>query len=137
MTTFQILGQKFVKFLVGILVQTMALKGHFEINRPLRPRNKSFVFILDFCPVEETFTLWKKIVLAGQCQNANLYIHYVNSRKSKIIINLASTRISNIFFSQWKINWSKRVKTYYFQWRPGIALGVTQTACIQTYHVTC
>ena len=35
LTTFQILGQKFVKFLVGILVQTMALKGHFEINRPL------------------------------------------------------------------------------------------------------
>ena len=32
LTTFQILGQKFVKFFVGILVQTMTPKGHFEIN---------------------------------------------------------------------------------------------------------
>ena len=32
LTTFQILGQKFVKFSVGILVQMMTLKGHFEIN---------------------------------------------------------------------------------------------------------
>ena len=32
LTTFQILGQKFVKFFVGILVQTMIPKGHFEIN---------------------------------------------------------------------------------------------------------
>ena len=32
LTTFQILGQKFVKFYVGILVQTMTAKGHFEIN---------------------------------------------------------------------------------------------------------
>ena len=32
---FQILGQKFVKFFVGILVQTMTPKGHFEINWPL------------------------------------------------------------------------------------------------------
>ena len=31
-TTLKILGQKFVKFLVGILVQTMTPKGHFEIN---------------------------------------------------------------------------------------------------------
>ena len=36
LTTFQILGQKFVKFFVGILVQTMTPKGHFEINRPLK-----------------------------------------------------------------------------------------------------
>ena len=35
LTTFQILGQKFDKFFVGVLVQTMTLKGHFEINRPL------------------------------------------------------------------------------------------------------
>ena len=35
LTTFQILGQKFVKFFVGILVQTMRPKGHFEINWPL------------------------------------------------------------------------------------------------------
>ena len=32
LTTFQILGQKFVKFFIGILVQTMTPKGHFEIN---------------------------------------------------------------------------------------------------------
>ena len=32
LTTFQILGQKFVKFFVGILVQTITPKGHFEIN---------------------------------------------------------------------------------------------------------
>ena len=32
LTTFQILGQKFVKFFIGILVQTMTPRGHFEIN---------------------------------------------------------------------------------------------------------
>ena len=32
LTIFQILGQKVVKFFVGILVQTMTPKGHFEIN---------------------------------------------------------------------------------------------------------
>ena len=32
LTTFQILGQKFSNFFVGILVQTMTPKGHFEIN---------------------------------------------------------------------------------------------------------
>jgi hypothetical protein len=32
LTPFQILGQKSVKFFVGILVQTMTPKGHFEIN---------------------------------------------------------------------------------------------------------
>ena len=32
LTTFQILGQKFVKFFVGILVYTMTPKGHFEIK---------------------------------------------------------------------------------------------------------
>ena len=35
LTLFQILGQKFVKFFVGTLVQTMTPKGHFEINLPL------------------------------------------------------------------------------------------------------
>ena len=35
LTTFQILGQKFVKFFVGILVQTMTSKRHFEINWPV------------------------------------------------------------------------------------------------------
>ena len=32
LTLFQILEQKFVKIFVGILVQTMTPKGHFEIN---------------------------------------------------------------------------------------------------------
>ena len=32
LTTFQILGQKLSNFFVGILVQTMTTKGHFEIN---------------------------------------------------------------------------------------------------------
>ena len=32
LTTFQILGQKILIFFVGILVQTMTPKGHFEIN---------------------------------------------------------------------------------------------------------
>ena len=32
LTPFQILGQNFVKFFVGILVQTMTPKGQFEIN---------------------------------------------------------------------------------------------------------
>ena len=32
LTIFQILGQKFVKFSIGILFQTMTPKGHFEIN---------------------------------------------------------------------------------------------------------
>ena len=35
LTTFQILGQNLSNFFVGILVQTMTPKGHFEINRPL------------------------------------------------------------------------------------------------------
>ena len=33
--TFQIPGQKFSNFFVGILVQTITPKGHFEINWPL------------------------------------------------------------------------------------------------------
>ena len=32
LTTFQILGQKFSNFFVGILVQMMTPKGQFEIN---------------------------------------------------------------------------------------------------------
>ena len=32
LTIFQILGQKLSNFFVGILVQTMTAKGHFEIN---------------------------------------------------------------------------------------------------------
>ena len=32
LTTFQILGQNLPHFFVGILVQTMTPKGHFEIN---------------------------------------------------------------------------------------------------------
>ena len=32
LTTFQILGQNLSNFFVGILVQTMTPKGHFEIN---------------------------------------------------------------------------------------------------------
>ena len=35
LTTFYFLGQKFVKFFVGILVKTMTPKGYFEINWPL------------------------------------------------------------------------------------------------------
>ena len=31
LTTFQILGQKFSNFFIGILVQMMTPKGHFEI----------------------------------------------------------------------------------------------------------
>jgi hypothetical protein len=61
LTTFQILGQKFVKFFVGILVQTMTPKGHFEINWPLvhnhtSPRlNFNLIFLFnssnDFAPI--------------------------------------------------------------------------------------
>ena len=40
-TTFQILGQKLSNFFVGILVETMTPKGHFEINWPLEPRDSS------------------------------------------------------------------------------------------------
>ena len=32
LTTFQILGQKFSNFFIGILVQTTTPEGHFEIN---------------------------------------------------------------------------------------------------------
>ena len=32
LTTFQILGQKLSNFFVGILVQTITPKGHYEIN---------------------------------------------------------------------------------------------------------
>jgi hypothetical protein len=32
LTTLQMLGQNFLKFFVGILVQTMTPKGHFDIN---------------------------------------------------------------------------------------------------------
>ena len=32
LTTFQILGQNLSNFFVGILVETMTPKGHFEIN---------------------------------------------------------------------------------------------------------
>ena len=41
LTTFQILGQKLSKNFVGILVQTMTPKGHFEINWPLTSNNSS------------------------------------------------------------------------------------------------
>ena len=35
LTTFQIPGQKLSNFFVGILVETMTPRGHFEINWPL------------------------------------------------------------------------------------------------------
>ena len=35
LTTFQIQGQNLSNFFVGILVETMTPKGHFEINWPL------------------------------------------------------------------------------------------------------
>ena len=41
LTTFQILGQNLSNFFVGILVETMTPKGHFEINWPLaNPANQ-------------------------------------------------------------------------------------------------
>ena len=36
LTTFQIPGQKLSNFFVGILVETMTPRGHFEINWPLK-----------------------------------------------------------------------------------------------------
>ena len=42
LTTFQILGQKLSNFFVGILVETMTPKGHFEINWPLVSAKFSF-----------------------------------------------------------------------------------------------
>ena len=42
---FKFLGQKFSNFFVGILVQTMTSKGHFEINWPL-VHNKTYFSLL-------------------------------------------------------------------------------------------
>ena len=39
LTTFQILGQNLSNFFLGILVQTMTPKGHFEINWPLNKKD--------------------------------------------------------------------------------------------------
>ena len=39
---FKFLGQKLSKFFVGILVQTMTPKGHFEINWPLKKEANIF-----------------------------------------------------------------------------------------------
>ena len=47
LTTFQILGQKFSNFFIGILVQSMTSIGHFEITRPLVPNFNFFQFYLD------------------------------------------------------------------------------------------
>ena len=43
LTTFQILGQKLSNFFVGILVETMTPKGHFEINWPLKRWKMHFI----------------------------------------------------------------------------------------------
>ena len=48
LTPFQILGQKFVKFFIGILVQTMTPKGHFEINWPLVEFPSHFFILVRF-----------------------------------------------------------------------------------------
>ena len=45
-TTFQILGQKFVKFFFGILVQTMTPKVHFETNWPLENQRVGWILSL-------------------------------------------------------------------------------------------
>jgi len=45
-TTFQILGQKFVKFFFGILVQTMTPKVHFETNCPLENQRVGWILSL-------------------------------------------------------------------------------------------
>ena len=44
--TFQILGQKLSNFFVGVLVETMVPKGHFEINWPLVFRKTLWFFLL-------------------------------------------------------------------------------------------
>ena len=49
LTTFQIPGQKLSNFFVGILVETMTPRGHFEINWPLTYSSwESWVFQTDF-----------------------------------------------------------------------------------------
>ena len=60
LTLFQILGQKFVKFFVGILVLTMTPKGHFKINWPL-------VWSINF-------TSFWILFLAGFCYLAQLRV---------------------------------------------------------------
>ena len=47
--TFQILGQKLSNFFVGILVETMIPKGHFEINWPLRAYCPHIHIYCDYC----------------------------------------------------------------------------------------
>ena len=56
---FKILGQNLSNFFVGILVETMTPKGHFEINWPLPSHHHSFIrqsyFELSYCETKSLF----------------------------------------------------------------------------------
>ena len=54
-STFQILGQKLSKIFVGILVQTMTPKGHFEINWPLADNIKIISFVCRLRVISKNF----------------------------------------------------------------------------------
>ena len=58
MTTFQIPGQKLSKNFVGILVETMPSKGHFEINWPLSKCQNHKEDSTNFCGLLREAGLW-------------------------------------------------------------------------------
>ena len=78
LTTFQILGQKFSNFFVGILVQTMTPKGHFEINWPLPSYDarglKIMVWMLSFLSVQsgQKQYVWSRLTDNGDRLNVFL-----------------------------------------------------------------
>ena len=79
LTTFQILGQKFAKFFVGILVQTIIPKGHFEISWPLTIAD--LLHKCSFMGMTDIHKYWSKLpCLPTGCPGSNIYVSICSDR---------------------------------------------------------
>ena len=102
LTTFQILGQKLSNFFIGILVQTMTPKGHFEINWPLAKVLdciKSAEYFLEFATNRSAMLpqiFWKCAFI-----KASQIIFY---KKSPLLFKV---KIVKCLISLWEQSWER------------------------------
>ena len=92
LTTFQILGQNLSNFCVGILVQTLTPKGHFEINWPLivgpelpklhTDKKKGITYMKVWWGLDRT--------IRGRCSHSSLRFRQKESTKNAMIISFRS-----------------------------------------------
>ena len=105
LTPFQILGQKFVKFFVGIFVQMMTPKGHFEINWPLAQNyfcwQNTFEYA-DFWQFDTPAT-WKKfnnqtVATAYRAIGTTLYIKWCTNSKTVRFLFVLNIQVRHFEF---------------------------------------